>query len=37
MTGEFNSNVGRTSTTFPFTDSSTPVTWGDAGIVVVSS
>jgi hypothetical protein len=36
MTGEFSSNLGSTSTTFPFVDSPTPTTWGDAGIVVVS-
>ena len=37
MTAEYSTNVGGSSTTFPFISSSTPRTWGDAGIVVVSS
>jgi hypothetical protein len=37
MTAEYTTGAGTGSTTFPFTDSSTPTTWGDAGIVVVSS
>jgi hypothetical protein len=37
MTAEYNTDVGTASTTFPFDDQSTPLTWGDAGIVVVSS